>query len=155
MKLTEHIAVYRDLIIVPIQTEAGITTQIFDCTNFTENRAADYIPNIVNFIKPTKTVREAIALAKNWCDREIWNNQMKYPTEIEDQQDWVIIETMHGYYTDDGFGYMRSVRTIEEAIEDFKDNPKLYSTARVVNRKGEVLYNPNGLKSKINGLWQE
>ena len=72
MKLNEHITVYRGLIIVPIQTEAGITTQILDCTNFTENRAADYIPNIINSIKPTKTVREAMILAKNWCDREIW-----------------------------------------------------------------------------------
>ncbi len=74
MKLTEHIAVYRDLIIVPIQTEEGITTQIFDCTNFTMNRPADYIPNIVNFIKPVKTVEEAIALAKSWCDRAIWSD---------------------------------------------------------------------------------
>mgnify|MGYP000049353665 CR=1 FL=1 len=74
MKLTEYITVYRDIIIVPIKTEAGIITQTFDCTNNTVNRAADYIPNIVNFIKPVKTVREAIALAKNWCDREIWND---------------------------------------------------------------------------------
>ena len=71
---------------------------------------------------------------------------MEYPTDIEDQKDCVVIETMHGCYSDSGFCYSHLKYSLEEAIADFKGNPKLYSQCRVVNRKGEVLYNPNNLQ---------
>ena len=77
---------------------------------------------------------------------------MKYPTNIEDQKDWVVIETTDGCYGDDGFCYMSARRTLEDAIAEFKDSPKVSRDWRVVNREGVVLYNPNNLLPLTNGL---
>ena len=70
----------------------------------------------------------------------------QYPTTIEEQSTWVVLETQHGCYSNFGFCYAGVVPSLEEAINRLNSDPQLYSDYRVVSRAGEVLYNPNELE---------
>ena len=67
----------------------------------------------------------------------------KYPTTFKERECWVIIETRHGAYTEDGFVFVSEARSLEEAIGHMKDSPKLYYGDRIVNRDGITLYDSN------------
>jgi len=67
-------------------------------------------------------------------------------------EDTVFFETTHGCYSDYGFTFAGRESSIESAKSKMDANPSLFINHRIVNKYGDVLYDPNKLSGIYHGI---